>query len=76
MVKVVLDSWREGLEKVSLSKIQMSILGKSLSESKGNVDSLLDGEKIILEIDDMDIAQEFFNEAERIGVNCKWIISE
>lgn len=74
MVKVVLDSWREGLEKVSLSKIQMSILGKSLSESKGNVDSLLDGEKIILEIDDMDIAQEFFNEAERIGVNCKWII--
>ncbi|MDM1039226.1 hypothetical protein HX057_02830 [Myroides odoratimimus] len=54
----------------------MSMLGKSLSEAKGNVDSLLDGEKVIIEVDDMDLAQEFFNEAERIGVNCKLIITE
>lgn len=76
MPKIVLGSWREGLEKVSLSKIQMSMLGKSLSEAKGNVDSLLDGEKVIIEVDDMDLAQEFCNEAERIGVNCKLIITE
>ncbi len=37
----------------------MSMLGKSLSEAKGNVDSLLDGEKVIIEVDDMDLAQEF-----------------
>lgn len=76
MVKIVLDSWREGLKKVSLSEIQMSMLGKSLSEAKGNVDSLLDGEKVIIEIVDMDLALEFFNEAERIGVNCKLILTE
>lgn len=71
MAKVILESWREGLEKVSLTKLQMDKLGISLKESKSNVDSLLEDEKIILEIDDENLAIEFFKEAERIGVNCK-----
>lgn len=71
MAKVVLDSWREGLEKVSLTKLQVSMLGKSLTESKCNVDSLLDDKKVILEIDSLDLANEFLKEAEKIGVNCK-----
>jgi uncharacterized protein YuzE len=71
MAKVILESWREGLEKISLTKLQMDKLGMSLKESKSNVDSLLEDEKIIFDIDDENLAIEFFKEAERIGVNCK-----
>jgi hypothetical protein len=74
MAKVILDSWREGLEKVSLTKLQVNMLGKSLMESKINVDSLLDDKKVIIEIDNLDLANEFFKEAEKIGVNCELVI--
>lgn len=71
MAKVILESWREGLEKISLTKLQMDKLGMSLKESKSNVDSLLEDEEIILEIEDENLAIEFFKDAEQIGVNCK-----
>lgn len=74
MAKIILDSWRDGLEKISLTKLQVRLLGKSLTESKLNVDSLLDDKKIVIEIDDLELAHEFLNEAEKIGVNCKLIV--
>jgi len=74
MAKVILDSWREGLEKVSLTKLQVNMLGKSLMESKINVDSLLDDKKVVIEFDNLDLANEFFKEAEKIGVNCELVI--
>lgn len=74
MAKVILDSWREGFEKISLTKLQVSMLGKSLTESKSNVDSLLDDKKIILEIESLDLANEFLKEADKIGVNCELVI--
>jgi hypothetical protein len=73
MVKVILVSWREGLEKVSLTNLQVRMLGKSLSESKKNVDSLLDYRKVILEIESLDLANEFSQMAEKIGVNCELV---
>lgn len=74
MAKIILDGWRDGLEKISLTKLQIDMLGKSLTESKFNVDSLLDDKKIIIEIDDLDLAYDFLKEAEKIGVNCKLLI--
>lgn len=71
MAKVILESWRDGFEKVSLTKLQVNMLGKSLKESKSNVDLLLDDEKVSIEIDDLDLVGEFLREAEKIGVNCK-----
>lgn len=73
MAQVILESWREGLEKVSLTKLQVEKLGISLKDAKHNVDSLLDGQRIILEIATNELAREFFNEAERIGVNCSLV---
>lgn len=70
MVRVILNGWQEGIEKISLTKIQMDILGKSLSESKNNVDTLLDDKKVIFEIDSLDLATKFLKEADKIGVNC------
>lgn len=71
MIKVMMESWREGLQKVALTKLQHEKLGLSLSESKRNVDMLLDDQVIILEIDDESVAREFQDNAEKIGVNCK-----
>ncbi|HRB72189.1 MAG TPA: hypothetical protein PK776_10125 [Flavobacterium sp.] len=73
MIKVELESWRDGLEKIALTKLQIEMLGKSLKESKTNVDLLLDDKKVILEIDDLDLAKVFLEEAEKIGVNCRLI---
>lgn len=71
MAKVILESWRDGLKKVSLTKLQIDKLGLSLRESKSNVDALLDNEEIILEIHDENLIREFLNEAEKFGANCR-----
>lgn len=75
MAKVILESWREGLEKVSLTKLQIEKLKISLKESKSNVDSLLNNERVILEINNVNLAKEFYDEAEKIGVNCRLILN-
>ena len=71
MTKIILTGWRDGFEKVSLTKLQMELLNISLKESKKNVDSLLNGEEIILEIGDDSISKDFLEKANEIGVNCK-----
>ena len=68
MAIVIMKSWKEGLEKVSLSKLQIELLKLPLNEAKGNVDALLDGKEVTLNIKDENIAKQFFHEAERIGV--------
>lgn len=71
MAKLVMIGWREGMEKVSLTKLQIEMLGISLKESKLNVDLLLEGKEVVLEIKNDVIAKEFSQEAEKIGVKCK-----
>lgn len=71
MPKVILENWRDGLEKVSLTKIQIELLGKSLKESKSNVNALLENKKVTITIDDFSLAKEFLKQASKIGVNCK-----
>lgn len=73
MPKVVFESWREGLKAVSLVMLQKEMLGIGLKEAKTNLDTLLDDIQIILEIDDENLAKEFLKEADKLGVNCKFI---
>lgn len=70
MSVVVMKSWREGLEKVALSMLQMELLNMSLSASKKNVDSLLDDEEVRIEVEDDILAKKFVEEADKLGVNC------
>ena len=42
MITIVLQSWQEGLKKVDLSLLQVSLLYLPLREAKANVDALLD----------------------------------
>jgi hypothetical protein len=70
MARIIMKSWREGLKKVSLTKLQMSMLNKPLKESKNNVDLLLEGYKVEIEINNTALAQEFQIAANAIGVDC------
>ena len=45
-MKVKLTGWEEGMQKISLTKLQTEYFGMSLKEAKTNVDGLLDDEEI------------------------------
>lgn len=70
MAKIIMKSWREGMRKISLTKLQMDLFKKSLRESKNNVDLLLEGQEVRIETDNVDLAKEFQVRANEIGVNC------
>lgn len=72
-VTIIMKDWVEGLEKVSLTKLQREVLYLSLVESKRNVDKLLDGEEITIEISDNLHAEQFVLRARKIGVICDYI---
>ncbi|GAA0189776.1 hypothetical protein GCM10009122_50520 [Fulvivirga kasyanovii] len=71
MPKIVMKGWLEGLEKVSLSLLQVNLLGLSLKESKSNVDLLLDDEEVIIQVGSLELANKFIKEAKSIGVICE-----
>lgn len=73
MVKIVLENWKDGFDKVSLTKLQVNLLGKSLKESKLNVDTLLDGKEVVLTVESEYLAEHFLEQAGKIGVICKAI---
>ena len=75
MAKVILQSLSLAIEKNALIKLQVNFLEMPLKEAKKNVDFLLVKRKVILKIDDDDLAETFFKEAEKIGVNCELILS-
>ena len=68
---VIMEGWEKGMEKVSLTKLQTQQLGLSLKDAKTNVDSLLDGKTVTIEVADNFVAKEFINAAQRIGVKCR-----
>lgn len=61
-------SYKEGLNKVRLTKLQMQYLGMGLKESKLNTDLLVEGEAVKLESSDEKNLKEFVSEAKQIGV--------
>ncbi|WP_430967047.1 hypothetical protein [Spongiimicrobium sp. 2-473A-2-J] len=67
-MKVKLTGWKEGMQKVSLTKLQITYFQMSLKEAKTNVDKLLDGEDICLQVESKEKAQSFLKEVEQIGV--------
>lgn len=70
MATIIIKNWRERLHKLSLTKLQTDILAKSLKEAKENVDLLLDGVEVRIEINNILAAREFIDKANQIGANC------
>jgi hypothetical protein len=50
--------------------LKCELLKIPLKTAKSNVDKLLDDNEIILNIEDENIALNFYKKAEEIGVNC------
>ena len=73
MRKILIIDWEEGFDKVSFTKFQMAVLDMNLKESKKNTDRLLEGEKIILNIEDDNIATLFTKKIKEIGAICEVI---
>ena len=67
MAKVKITGWEYGLRKVELSKLQMSMIALPLKESKKNVDKILDGHEVIIEVTSQELAREFVEEVRRLG---------
>ena len=65
-----MTGWKEGLQKVSLTKLQITCLGLSLRESKENVDRLLEGNEVAVMGNTSESARKFVEKAKRIGVLC------
>lgn len=65
---IILKGWEEGFEKLTLTKLQISLLKMGMKEAKKNVDDLLDGIQVFLEVENEKIANEFLNEILQIGV--------
>jgi len=69
-MRLKLKGWKTGMQKVSLTKLQMDYFGMSLKEAKTNVDKLLDDEEIVIKVRSNDKVQDFIKEAKQIGVLC------
>lgn len=70
-MKIIIESWNEGFQKVTLTHLQIDLLNLSLKTAKNNVDKLLDGQSILIEIDNEQLALTFLKEATKIEVDCK-----
>ncbi|MBW8521891.1 hypothetical protein K0U91_05340 [Chryseobacterium chendengshani] len=68
-MKIILKDWKTGFEKVTLTKLQINILGISLRDAEFNVDSILNGDEVILNVEDEFLAQKFIEKISEIRVN-------
>lgn len=71
MATVTLVGWKEGLQKVELTKVIRSHTGYGLTESKRCVDDLLEGKAVTIGGLTDETAQSLFIEASNLGAGCK-----
>jgi ribosomal protein L7/L12 len=67
MSRVIITGWQPGLKKVSLSKLIRDRSGLRLSEAKACTDRCLDGEIVSIDLASADEAEQFAQEAARLG---------
>ncbi len=73
-MKIIIESWNEGFQKIALTHLQIDLLKLSLKKAKSNVDKLLDGHSIIIDINNEQLATTFVKEVKNINVNCRMLL--
>lgn len=73
-MKIIIESWNEGFQKVALTHLQIDLLKLSLKEAKSNVDKLLDGHSIIIDVNNEQLALTFVEKAKNINANCRMLL--
>jgi predicted dinucleotide-utilizing enzyme len=71
MKTITMSGWKEGMKKIPLTHLQVTLLGLSLKDSKENVDKLLEDMDVVIEANSSETAQSFVREARKIGVVCQ-----
>jgi ribosomal protein L7/L12 len=70
MVRVLMEGWKQGLNKVELNRLLRQHAGYGLAEAKHAVDRLLEGGRLELELPDRESARSFCASAVAIGAVC------
>ena len=70
-MKIIIESWNEGFQKVTLTHLQIDLLKLSLKVAKSNVDKLLDGHSITIDVNNEQLALTFVEKAKNINANCR-----
>ncbi len=70
-MKIIIESWNEGFQKVALTQLQIDLLKLSLKVAKSNVDKLLDGHSIIIDVNNVQLGLTFVEKAKNINANCR-----
>ncbi len=70
-MKIIIESWNEEFQKVALTQLQIDLLKLSLKVAKSNVDKLLDGHSIIINVNNEQLAITFVEKAKNINANCR-----
>jgi ribosomal protein L7/L12 len=68
---VILEGWKPGMSKVSLTKEIRTATGKGLAEAKNRTDSVIDGKAVTLTFPTAAEADEFRGKAQNLGVPAK-----
>jgi hypothetical protein len=73
MVRVTIEGWTEGLNKVELNHLLRQYAGYRLGAAKDAVDRLLAGESVTVETPDQPSAAAFCSSARVIGAVCSTV---
>ncbi len=68
---LIIDSWREGFQKIAMTNLIRQYSGLSLSEAKEYVDRILDGNVVEVQLLPGADANDFVNSANKLGANCR-----
>jgi ribosomal protein L7/L12 len=71
MAKLHLTGWSPGMNVVRVVKLIRAHTGMGLSEAKAKVDRLLHNEPSTIELNSVDLARKFADEASILGVKCE-----
>jgi hypothetical protein len=76
MVRVTIEGWNQGLNKVELNRLLRTYAGYGLAEAKHAVDRLLDGGCVAFEVPDRESAMSFCASAKVVGAVCSAVSDE
>lgn len=69
--QVRIVSWKEGLKKISLSKLIRQYSNSSLGEAHNKVETLLQGNTVVIKVANRKEGERFIREAYDLGAICE-----
>lgn len=67
-MRILFTGWKDGMQKVAFTKLQVEYLNMSFKDAKLNVDNLLDGGCVIVEIPYKHDIERFIQLSQEMGV--------